>query len=178
MRDAYVGNLGDFAKYSLLRVLTGWPEKSEESEEALPLHMVWFRVFGDVGNDMDPEPFKDRGWSYLDDRHRVRACDLYAIRECPREMHLVCFCHLTSAVPPPPPSGPLLDRRRRRALARPTVGMATRNPTVTHGTQSSTRAAEPEPWLVRVATTAWPRCRGCRGPGSPLALAFSRRESR
>ena len=41
MQDAYVGNLGDFAKYSLLRALTNWPEKSEE---ALPLHMVWFRV--------------------------------------------------------------------------------------------------------------------------------------
>ena len=39
MQDAYVGNLGDFAKHGLLRALTNWPEKeSEESEEALPLH--------------------------------------------------------------------------------------------------------------------------------------------
>ena len=72
MRDAYVGNIGDFAKYSLLRALTGRPEKSEE---ALPLHMVWFRVFDDVCDDMGPVPSKDRGWSYLDDRLRVRACD-------------------------------------------------------------------------------------------------------
>ena len=41
MRDAYVGNRGDFAKYSLLRALTGRPDRPEE---ALPLHMVWFRV--------------------------------------------------------------------------------------------------------------------------------------
>ena len=68
MRDAYVGNLGDFAKYSLLRALTGRPDRPED---ALPLHVVWFRVFDDMG----PVPSKDRGWSYLDDGLRVRACD-------------------------------------------------------------------------------------------------------
>ena len=69
MRDAYVGNLGDFAKYSLLRALTGRPEKP--SEEALPLHTVWFRVC----DDMDPKPSTDVGWRYLDDPDRYRACD-------------------------------------------------------------------------------------------------------
>ena len=57
MQDAYVGNLGDFAKYSLLRALTGWPQKkSEESEEASPLHMVWFRVCSDMGSEVRREP--------------------------------------------------------------------------------------------------------------------------
>ena len=68
MRDAYVGNLGDFAKYSLLRALTGRPDRPED---ALPLHVVWFRV----RNDMDQRSDENRGWWYLDDRLRVRACD-------------------------------------------------------------------------------------------------------
>ena len=68
MRDAYVGNLGDFAKYSLLRALTGRPEKSEQP---LPLHTVWFRV----RNDMPPEPSTGRGWDYLRHPDRFKVCD-------------------------------------------------------------------------------------------------------
>ena len=54
MQDRYVGDVGDFGKYGLLRFLCGQREISEESPSSDPnlrLGVVWYRYPDESGND-------------------------------------------------------------------------------------------------------------------------------
>ena len=68
MQDRFVGDIGDFGKYRLLRVLTGiYPE----AVPRLSLGVVWYR---NVEESPKPRsPAKDAG--YLDKADRFRDCD-------------------------------------------------------------------------------------------------------
>src|ERR1035441_7091230 len=59
MRDRFIGDIGDFSKYGLLRALAGvHPQEAPE----LSLGIVWYRV-------------PDAGIKYLSDPKRSRDCD-------------------------------------------------------------------------------------------------------
>ena len=49
MQDQYVGDIGDFGKYGLLRYLTGMRD-DDASEDALRLGVAWY-LFPDGGNN-------------------------------------------------------------------------------------------------------------------------------
>ena len=64
MQDSYVGNIADFAKYGLLRALTGIEPKGEP----LSLGVVWYyNGPGKRGHD--------RMWAYLREPDKYQTCD-------------------------------------------------------------------------------------------------------
>ena len=68
MQDRFVGDIGDFGKYGLLRALTGiWPE----AEPHLSLGVMWYRNAEESSKPRSPA--KDAG--YLDKPDRFRDCD-------------------------------------------------------------------------------------------------------
>ena len=67
MQHHFVGDVGDFGKYGLLRALTGvWPE----SEPRLTLGVVWYLPAGSIGSAADGQKL-----TYLNQPHRFRGCD-------------------------------------------------------------------------------------------------------
>src|SRR5579883_2251410 len=60
MRDTFVGDIGDFGKYGLLRAMAGVCPK--DGNEELSLAVVWYEV-------------EDRGVKYLNRPERFRSCD-------------------------------------------------------------------------------------------------------
>ena len=63
----FVGDVGDFGKYGLLRALTGtWPA----AEPRLSLGVVWYLPAGAAGSAADGQKL-----SYLDQPSRFRSCD-------------------------------------------------------------------------------------------------------
>ncbi len=67
MQDDFVGDIGDFGKYGLLRVLTGvYPE----AEPRLSLGVVWYLTDGVVRSPGDGQRL-----SYLDKPDEYRNCD-------------------------------------------------------------------------------------------------------
>lgn len=76
MQDRFVGDVGDFGKYGLLRRLTGeWPA----SEPRLTLGVVWYLPEGVVGSAVDGQKL-----TYLNQPDRFRSCDprlYYALRQ-------------------------------------------------------------------------------------------------
>ena len=62
MRDRFVGDVGDFAKYGLLRGLCGFTDGVPHRN--LSLAIVWYFV-------------EDRGLSYRSDPDRFQACDAF-----------------------------------------------------------------------------------------------------
>ena len=64
MQDSYVGNIADFAKYALLRVLTGITTEGE----CLSLGVVWY--YNGPG-----EPGPVQRWDYLCDPDKHQTCD-------------------------------------------------------------------------------------------------------
>lgn len=64
MRDSYVGNIRDFAKYGLLRALVGITTAGER----LPPGVVWYDS-GTAGRE------SDRVWGYLHEPDEWRGCD-------------------------------------------------------------------------------------------------------
>ena len=69
MQDSYAGNIGDYAKYSLLRALVGWPQRPG-SDPALSLSVVWFRHCGQPAPEMTQQ-----SWRYLSHPCRHEKCD-------------------------------------------------------------------------------------------------------
>jgi len=70
MQDRFVGDIGDFGKYGLLRALTGIHPALPE-DDRLSLGVVWYR---NVEESPKPRsPAKDAG--YLDKANRFRDCD-------------------------------------------------------------------------------------------------------
>ena len=67
MQDRFVGDIGDFGKYGLLRALTGIYPKAEPR---LSLGVVWYSPGGQVGLDGAGTHRK-----YLDRPHQYRDCD-------------------------------------------------------------------------------------------------------
>ena len=72
MQNKYVGDIGDFGKYGLLRHLTGMTDNAAPSD-ALRLGVVWY-LFTDEENNSDGS-----GTSYLLDKRnnhkKLRECD-------------------------------------------------------------------------------------------------------
>ena len=67
MQDRFVGDIGDFGKYGLLRVLTGtYPE----AEPRLSLGVVWYQNAGEIGSPSDGQRL-----SYLDKPRQFEDCD-------------------------------------------------------------------------------------------------------
>ncbi|MYA44279.1 MAG: hypothetical protein F4Z31_21325 [Gemmatimonadetes bacterium] len=67
MQHHFVGDVGDFGKYGLLRSLIGeWPE----SEPRLTLGVVWYLPAGAIGSAADGQKL-----TYLSQPHRYRSCD-------------------------------------------------------------------------------------------------------
>ena len=67
MQHHFVGDVGDFGKYGLLRALTGeWPA----SELRLTLGVVWYLPAGAVGDASDGQKL-----SYLSQPDRFKSCD-------------------------------------------------------------------------------------------------------
>ena len=70
MQDRFVGDIGDFGKYGLLRALTGiWPPLPEV--DRLSLGVVWYRNAEESPKPRSPA--KDAG--YLDKADRFHDCD-------------------------------------------------------------------------------------------------------
>ena len=73
MQDRYVGDVGDFGKYGLLRYLTGLREPPPISSMPIRLGVVWY-LYPDESHNAD-----GKYTGYLDDtpanRARFRACD-------------------------------------------------------------------------------------------------------
>ncbi len=65
MQDRYIGDVGDFGKFGLLRLLCG-----QDSTSRLSLGVVWYRVENESHND------DGKHWTYLlrDSKH-LRSCD-------------------------------------------------------------------------------------------------------
>jgi hypothetical protein len=68
MQDSFVGDVGDFGKYGLLRTLVG---EFPEATPRLSLEVVWYRNPDDVGS---PNDGKQR--SYIDQPRKFAECDL------------------------------------------------------------------------------------------------------
>jgi hypothetical protein len=67
MQHHFVGDVGDFGKYGLLRALTGvWPS----SEPRLTLGVVWYLPAGSIGSVADGQKLV-----YLNQPDRFRSCD-------------------------------------------------------------------------------------------------------
>lgn len=67
MQHHFVGDVGDFGKYGLLRALSGeWPA----AEPRLTLGVVWYLPAGAVGSAADGQKL-----TYLDQPHKFRDCD-------------------------------------------------------------------------------------------------------
>ena len=67
LQHHFVGDVGDFGKYGLLRALTGeWPT----SEPRLTLGVVWYLPAGAVGSASDGQKL-----TYLSQPHWFRSCD-------------------------------------------------------------------------------------------------------
>ena len=64
MRNSYVGNIGDYGKYGLLRALTG---ESTQQEDRLSLGVVWYQT--------KSERPESGNFYYLDHDDEYRACD-------------------------------------------------------------------------------------------------------
>ena len=73
MQDRYVGDVGDFGKYGLLRYLTGQREAPSTSDMPMRLGVVWY-LYPDESHNAD-----GKYTGYLDDtlsnHARFRACD-------------------------------------------------------------------------------------------------------
>ena len=67
MQDRFVGDVGDFGKYGVLRALTGI---HPEAKPRLSLGVVWYVPSGTVGSRTD-----GRHTSYLQEPDRYRGCD-------------------------------------------------------------------------------------------------------
>ena len=76
MQNKYVGDIGDFGKYGLLRELTGMTDKATASD-ALRLGVVWY-LYTDKENNSDGS-----GTSYLLDRRNNHK----KYRECDKELY-------------------------------------------------------------------------------------------
>ncbi|MXY21690.1 MAG: hypothetical protein F4Y49_10200 [Dehalococcoidia bacterium] len=74
MQNRYVGDVGDFGKYGLLRYLTGQREAPSTSSMPMCLGVVWY-LYPDESHNAD-----GKYTGYLDDTHanhsRYRVCDL------------------------------------------------------------------------------------------------------
>ena len=67
MQHRFVGDVGDFGKYGLLRALTGvWPL----SQPRLTLGVVWYLPAGSIGSAADGQKL-----TYLSQPHQFRGCD-------------------------------------------------------------------------------------------------------
>ena len=71
MQARFVGDIGDFGKYGLLRALTGIHPPAPENEPRLSLGVVWHRNAEESPKPRGPA--KDAG--YLDEPDRFRDCD-------------------------------------------------------------------------------------------------------
>lgn len=72
MQDSYVGDIGDFGKYGLLRFLSG-PSQNPTSDQSLRLGVVWYLHPGEP--DSSDGKFIDYLCDCPDNHRRFRDCD-------------------------------------------------------------------------------------------------------
>ena len=75
MQDRFVGDIGDFGKYGLLRALTGIHPPAPENEPRLSLGVVWY--VPDVATEQNTKSTHGLKLSYLKQQKSYRVCDSF-----------------------------------------------------------------------------------------------------